>query len=142
MVLCIPKHYNTIFRGAAHNSHKNYLGVRWRWMFNKYLSVLTNLIIFVYLDVFLQFNFVLMNIRHFFELLLCLILITLMRHLKGHMKILALALYHKSNYLESHCQHRISNDIDLQNCHFYSYHIFFGKIKHLYRMHRNILCFV
>ena len=118
MVLSIPKHYNTIFRGAAHNSPKNYLGVRWRWMFNKYFSVLTNLIIFVYLDVFLQFNFVLMNIRHFFELLLCLILITLMRHLKGHMKILALALYHKSNYPESHYQHSISNDIDLQKCHF------------------------
>ena len=117
VVLCMPKHYNTILRGVAHNSHKNYLGVWWHGMFNIYFSVLTNFVMFVYLDVFLQFNFVLMNIRHFLELFLsypdC-----FNDTFKDHMKILASSLYHKSHYPESHYQHSITNGTDLQKFHF------------------------
>ena len=50
---------------------------------------------FVYLDIFLQLDFVSMNISHFFKLLLYLINIALRRHFTGHMKILASMLYHK-----------------------------------------------
>ena len=37
-----------------------------------------------------------MNITHFFQLLLCLIVVALTRHFEGHLKILASMLYHKS----------------------------------------------
>ena len=83
-------------------------------MFNIHFSVLTNFVVFVYLDVFLQLNFVSMNNSHFFELLLCLMVIALTRHFKSHMKILASTLYHKSHNPGSHYQHIISNGIGLQ----------------------------
>ena len=47
-------------------------------------------------------------------------------HFKGHMKILASTLRHKSPYPESHYQNSISNGIGLQKFPF-SFAIFFGK---------------
>ena len=83
---------------------------------------------FVYLDIFLQLDFVSMNISHFFKLLLYLINIALRRHFTGHMKILASMLYHKSHYSESHYQHSSSNAIGLQKISF-SLTMFFFLIK-------------
>ena len=96
-------------------------------MFSIHFSVLTNFVMFVCLDVFLKLDFVSMNVSHFFEPLLCLIMIAFTRHFKGHLEISAWTLYHKSHYLESHYQHIISSDIVI---------VFIGEIEYLY----YILC--
>ena len=71
-------------------------------MLNIHFPVLTNFVMFVYLDVFL------------IELLLCLVRIALTRHFKDHLKILASTLYHKSCYPENHYQHSISNSTGIE----------------------------
>ena len=80
-----------------------------------------------------------MNISHFFELLLHLILIAFTRHFKGQMKILTSMLYHKSHYPESHYQLRISNGIGTAKILFFSYKFFLEKkTGHLYPIQLNI----
>ena len=93
-------------------------------MFNIHFSVLTNFLMFAY---FLQLDFVSMNGSHFFELLLCLIMIPLTRHFKGHKEILASMLYHKSHYPESHYQCSISNGMSLQKFDFSPTECFWKK---------------
>ena len=70
------------------------------------------------------------------------LVIALTRHFKGHMKILASALYHKSHYPECHYQHSMMLWHRLTKILFFSYKYFLKKIEHLYRMHPNILSFV
>ena len=84
---------------------------------------------FVYLDAFLLFSFVLMNIWHFLWTFLCLILIVLIKHFKGHMKILASALYHKGHYPQSHYQHSMVMAYTCKNFIFLLQHFFFVKNK-------------
>ena len=81
----------------------NNLDMRWLDV-NVHFSVLT----IVYLDVFL-----------------CLIVIALLSYFKGHMKILASVLYHKSHYSESYHQHSISNGISIAKMSFFSCKMFF-----------------
>ena len=47
-----------------------------------------------------------MNISHFFELLLCLIVIALTRHFEGHMKISAATLYKELSWKSLSAQHQ------------------------------------
>ena len=76
-----------------------------RWLdVNVHFSVLT----IVYLDAFL-----------------CLIVIALLSYFKGHMKIQASVLYHKSHYSESYHQHSISNGISIAKMSFFSCKMFF-----------------
>ena len=73
-------------------------------MFNVHFPVITNCVMFVYLDVFLELDFVLMsikNVSHFFELLLFTIMIVFTRSLKGYLENSTSTLY-KNHYPESH----------------------------------------
>ena len=57
--------------------------MRWNAIFNTHFSVLVNFVLFVYLDVYLQLNFVSMNICnicHFFQLF-CHIIVIVLRHI-------------------------------------------------------------
>ena len=47
---------------------QKYLGMQWHAIFNAHFSVPVNFVLFVSLDIFLQLNFVSMNICHFFQL--------------------------------------------------------------------------
>ena len=71
-------------------------------------------------------KFVSVNISHFFDFWFCLIVIDFTRHFKGHLEILASALYHKShNHDESHRQRSIfSNDIGIAKISFFSCKLF------------------
>ena len=73
-----------------------------------------------------------MNISHFFQLLLFLIVTALARHFKGHVKISAPTLCHKSHYSESHYQHSIMNGIGLAEILFFFTSVLWRKkIEHL-----------
>ena len=96
--------------------------------FNIDFSVLTNFVMFVYLDDFS--NSILFQWLSAISLNFCCLLVrAFTRYFKGHLEIPASTLYHKSHYPESHYLHIISNDIGTAKISFFSYNFFFGKYK-------------
>ena len=85
----------------------------------------------MYFSNLILFHWILVS--HSFELWLCLIVIALTKHFKGHIKISVSTLYHKSHYPESHYQYSISNGIDIAKSSFFSYKHFFENIEHYIR---------
>ena len=131
MVLCMPKHYNVILGMWLITLLKLFRHAVFCYVYYTFLcpyklcnlcffrcSFFSNSILFRWISV-IPLNFC------------CSYHDCLTRHFKGHMKILASALYHKSHYPESHYQHSISNGIGITKISFFSCKFFLEKIEHL-----------
>ena len=88
-VLHTPKHYGSFLGVWFITCMKLFRRVTACNVFNIHFSVLTNFVMFVYLDVFLELNFIARNICLFIQLLSCVIIFT--RRFKGHLEISASA---------------------------------------------------